>query len=107
MIVSNLEVPYYAVIFTSVLKDIEISSYYKTAKRMEEIAKEQQGFLGIDSSRTDIGITISYWKTLNDIINWKNNLEHKEAQIKGREEWYSKYQIRICKVEREYGFEDL
>ena len=107
MIVSNLEVPYYAVIFTSVLKNIEITSYSKTANRMEELAKEQQGFLGIDSSRTDIGITISYWKTLNDIINWKNNLEHKEVQIKGREEWYNKYQIRICKVEREYGFEDL
>lgn len=71
---------------------------------MEELAKQQKGFLGVESARNEIGITVSYWQTEDDIINWKNNVEHIEARNLGREKWYKQYQLRICKVEREYGF---
>ena len=37
-------------------------------------------------------------------LKWKNNVEHTEARNRGREQWYKQYQLRICKVEREYGF---
>lgn len=104
MIIDDLKAPYYAVIFTTVLND-NIEGYAETAERMEVLAKTQKGYLGIESARKEIGITISYWKTLEDITNWKNNLEHTEARNLGREKWYKKYQLRICKVEREYGFE--
>ena len=105
MIVNTLEPPYYAVIFTSILSN-DISDYQKTADRMEELAKLQKGFLGIESARNEIGITVSYWESLDDIIAWKNNVEHTEARNLGREKWYKKYQVRICKVEREYRFKD-
>ncbi|QNM86181.1 antibiotic biosynthesis monooxygenase [Polaribacter pectinis] len=105
MIVNTLEPPYYAVIFTSILSN-DISDYQKTADRMEELAKLQKGFLGIESARNEIGITVSYWESLDDIIAWKNNIEHTEARNLGREKWYKKYQVRICKVEREYSFKD-
>ena len=105
MIVNTLEPPYYAVIFTSILSN-DISDYQKTADRMEELAKLQKGFLGIESARNEIGITVSYWESLDDIIAWKNNVEHTEARNLGREKWYKKYQVRICKVEREYSFKD-
>ena len=72
---------------------------------MEELAREQNGFLGIESARKEIGITVSYWQNLDDISAWKNNIEHTEARNLGREKWYKKYQLRICKVVREYGFE--
>ena len=104
MIVDNLQAPYYAVIFTTLLeKDIE--GYLETATRMEDLAKLQEGYLGIESARSEVGITVSYWKNLNNIVAWKNNIEHTEARNLGREKWYKKYQLRICKVEREYGFE--
>lgn len=83
----------------------DLIGYSEEAEKMEELAKLQKGFLGLESARSNIGITISYWRNLEDIVNWKNNLEHTKARNKGRAKWYKKYQLRICKVEREYGFE--
>lgn len=103
MIVDDLKPPYYAVIFTAILTD-DNQGYLETAKRMEELAKEQKGYLGIESARRELGITVSYWQNIDAIIAWKNNLEHTEARNFGREKWYKQYQLRICKVEREYGF---
>ncbi|CAL2101790.1 JEMB protein [Tenacibaculum sp. 190130A14a] len=104
MIVDNLKPPYYAVIFTTTVTNT-LEGYVETAERMEALAKQQKGFLGIESARAAIGITVSYWESLDAISNWKNNIEHTEARDLGREKWYKKYQLRICKVEREYGFE--
>lgn len=103
MIVSNLQPPYYAVIFTTLLSD-NTTDYIETAERMEVLAKEQKGYLGIESARSDLGITVSYWKDLEAITQWKNNVDHTEVRNRGREQWYKQYQLRICKVEREYGF---
>lgn len=103
MIVDTLKPPYYAVIFTTILND-NLEDYLETAERIEALAKEQKGFLGIESARNTIGITVSYWQALADITHWKNNIEHTEARNLGREKWYKQYQLRICKVEREYGF---
>ena len=104
MITADLKTPYYAVIFTTLLTK-NSADYEKTAIRMEELAKLQDGYLGIESTRNEIGITVSYWKDLASITKWKNNIEHTEARILGRNKWYQQYQLRICKVERDYGFE--
>ena len=72
---------------------------------MEALAQQQPGYLGIESARNQVGITVSYWESTDAIVQWKNNVEHTEAREKGRTQWYKKYQLRICKVEREYGFE--
>ena len=101
MIVDHLEPPYYAVIFSTIANE-KLEGYLETAERMEELAREQNGFLGIESARKEIGITVSYWQNLDDISAWKNNIEHTEARNLGREKWYKKYQLRICKVVREY-----
>ncbi len=95
--------PYYAVIFTSVRTDIE-HDYAETAERMVELANEEDGFLGVESARNDIGITISYWNSLEAIIRWKNNAEHLIAQQRGIQDWYRYYKTRICRVERDYDF---
>ena len=95
--------PYFAVIFTSTLT-IHTEGYNKMTKKMEALAKKQDGFLGVDSARENIGITVSYWKSLEAIKTWKQNSEHLFAQQKGIEQWYSWYNTKICKVEREYEF---
>jgi heme-degrading monooxygenase HmoA len=95
--------PYYAVIFTSISTENN-EGYSKMAVKMEALAKEQKSFIGIDSAKNDIGITVSYWENLDAIKQWKSNTEHLFAQQKGREQWYNWYQVRICKVEREYEF---
>jgi heme-degrading monooxygenase HmoA len=103
MIVQTLKPPYYAVIFSTIVED-NIVGYLETAQRMEALAKQQKGFLGLESARSEVGITVSYWQTEEAIMIWKNNVEHTEARNLGREKWYAQYQLRICKVEREYGF---
>ena len=103
--------PYYAVIFTST-QNRNIDGYSEMAEKMETLAKQQKGYLGMDSAKNDtstslsgaIGITVSYWETLEAIKNWKQQSEHLQAQQKGRQDWYSWYNVRICKVEREYEF---
>ncbi|WP_370000987.1 antibiotic biosynthesis monooxygenase [Winogradskyella sp.] len=97
------KIPYYAVIFTSTQTD-DTEGYSKIAEKMETLARQQEGFIGIESARNTIGITISYWESLDAIKNWKANTEHLFAQQKGREQWYNWYNVKICKVEREYEF---
>ncbi|WP_370477535.1 antibiotic biosynthesis monooxygenase family protein [Tamlana flava] len=95
--------PYYAVIFTSTQKE-NIEGYPEMANKMETLAKQQTGYLGMDSARNNVGITVSYWKNLEAIKNWKQQSDHVIAQHKGRKDWYSWYNVKICKVEREYEF---
>ena len=104
MIANTPKPPYYAVIFTTYRTDNE-EGYNEMAKKMEELAATQEGFLGIESARNDVGITVSYWKNLDAILKWKNNPAHTIARKLGKELWYEKYQVRICKVEHAYGFE--
>jgi heme-degrading monooxygenase HmoA len=99
-----MKTPYYAVIFTN-LQTSETEGYAAMAQKMEDLAKQQLGYLGMEHARDQIGITISYWESLNDIANWKSNLEHLEAQSIGKDRWYEWYTTRICKVEREYSFQ--
>ncbi len=67
------------------------------------MASKQPGFLGIESAREDIGITVSYWSDLKSIKNWKNNIEHQKAQKLGRRKWYASFKVRISRVEHDYG----
>ena len=94
---------YYAVIFTSTRTEVE-EGYAEMAIKMVELAKAQPGFIGVESARSEIGITVSYWESLEAIKNWKANMEHLEAQEKGKTTWYKNYKVRIAKVEREYEF---
>ena len=99
--------PYYAVVFTSRRRETPDDGYDDTARRMAELAAQQPGFLGVESARDaeGIGITVSYWESLHSIRNWKANMDHLEAQSRGKGGFYSAYRTRICKVEREYGLE--
>jgi heme-degrading monooxygenase HmoA len=99
----ELQKPYYAVIFTSTRTDGD-NGYGQMAAEMEQLARQQPGFLDFESARDGLGITISYWENLEAIANWKANMDHREAQKNGIKKWYSWYKVRICKVEREYEF---
>ncbi len=95
--------PYYAVIFTS-RRTPEDDGYAGTADLMMDLASRQPGFLGVEHAREEIGITVSYWESLEAIAGWKAHADHQVAQENGRARWYSEYQVRICRVEKEYAF---
>ena len=96
--------PYYAVIFTAQRTEGD-RGYGEMARRMVELAAQQPGFLGVESVRgaDGFGITVSYWESEEAIRNWKAHLEHAKAQEVGKKVWYAEYQLRVAKVEREYG----
>ena len=104
MIAETPKTPYYAVIFTSIRTEGD-NDYAAMADKMVLLATKQPGFLGIESARNVIGLTVSYWDSLQAIKNWKAHIEHTVVREKGRSEWYAKFKVRISKVERDYGFD--
>lgn len=98
------EPPYYAVIFTSLRTDGD-KGYAAMAARMTELAARQPGFLGVESVRDGLGITVSYWRDEASVLAWKQVAEHAAAQALGRKRWYAAYRTRVARVERAYSFE--
>jgi heme-degrading monooxygenase HmoA len=97
--------PYYAVIFASQRTEGD-QGYGKMAEKMVELASQQNGFLGVESARDEgLGITVSYWESLEAIKNWKAHSLHQVAQGKGKTVWYQNFSLRVCKVERDSFFE--
>ena len=94
--------PYFAVIFTS-LRTPGDAGYAAMSERMVALAQVQPGYLGMESAREDVGITVSYWTDLDSIRAWKANADHLPAQALGHQQWYSAFTTRIAKVERAYS----
>lgn len=90
-------------IFTS-RRTVGDRGYGVTSERMVALAREMPGYLGIESVRgpDGTGITVSYWTSEESIAAWKQEVEHQDAQQKGKQEWYQRYSVRIARVERAY-----
>mgnify|MGYP001216194759 CR=1 FL=1 len=97
--------PYYAVIFSNQRRDADPAGYELAASRLVELATQQPGYLGVESTRDadGFGITISYWTDEASIAAWKAHAEHSIAQETGQARWYEHYITRVAKVERAYS----
>jgi heme-degrading monooxygenase HmoA len=102
MIATTPAPPYYAVIFTSVRTEGD-NGYAEMAAKMEMLAREQPGYLGMEHAGEGQGITVSYWSSLEAIAGWHDNIHHRVAQTLGRRKWYQQFKVRICFVERDYA----
>ncbi|MDC1174103.1 antibiotic biosynthesis monooxygenase [Bacteriovoracaceae bacterium] len=95
---------HFAVIFKT-QRDLPIpNEYLEINKKMVQLVTEYGGYVSIDSVMNDTGkgISISYWKSLNDIKKWKENIEHLQAQESGKTKWYDYYKVEVCEIIREY-----
>lgn len=104
MLANTPKPPYYAVIFSSLRTEGD-NGYGEMASRMVELAQQQPGFLGYESARDGVGITVSYWESEEAIRNWHANAEHRMAQERGFKAWYSAFRLRVAKVERDASFQ--
>ena len=97
--------PYYAVIFSSRRNGQDEAGYGQAAQRMVDLASQQPGFLGVESTRGEdgFGITVSYWESEAAIAAWRQHAEHAATRAYGRTHWYQHYELRVAKVERAYG----
>lgn len=98
--------PYYAVIFSAQRTGPD-DGYAETAARMVELAAQQPGFLGMESTRGEdgFGITVAYWESEESIRAWRQHAEHAAARERGRAGWYSHFELRVARVERAYGWD--
>ena len=74
-------------------------------EEMELLARQQEGFISMDSAKDAVNITVCYWTNLEAILRWKAQVRHKHAQKLGKTKWYKNYSVRVCKVEKDYSFE--
>lgn len=104
MIASTPDPPYTAVVFTSLRTEGD-QGYARMADRMDELARQQPGYLGIESARDagGLGITVSYWADDAAAAAWKQVAEHRVAQERGQDAWYAEYRVRVATVTRAYG----
>ena len=103
VIAATPDPPYWAVIFTSRRTRGDEVGYAAMAALMEELAAARPGYLGLESAREGLGLTVSYWRDLEAIDAWRADMRHVAAQRLGVERWYAEYQVRIARVERAYG----
>lgn len=96
----------YAVVFVSQRNGNDPQGYDAMAEKMETLARNQPGFVGIDSVRgaDGKGLTVSYWSDLPAIHQWRTHAEHLVAQRQGRQLWYESYQVFVTKIERQWEF---
>ncbi|MDH6266685.1 heme-degrading monooxygenase HmoA [Rhizobium sp. SG_E_25_P2] len=98
--------PYFVVMFSS-RRCPGDNGYGDMAQRMADLAARQPGYLGVESALGDdgFGITNSFWANEDSIRAWKRDVDHLDAQTKGRQHWYERYEVRVARVERSYSFE--
>jgi heme-degrading monooxygenase HmoA len=96
----------YAVIFEVKVKPEGKDEYLKIASRLKEKLIKLDGFVSIErfESLAEDGklLSLSFWDNLDAIDRWKSNIDHINAQSKGRDSLFSDYRIRVAKVEKDY-----
>jgi heme-degrading monooxygenase HmoA len=92
----------FVVVFRNRLREGDAAAYRATAERMDELARQQPGFLGLKSFTAEDGerVTISEFASLADVDAWRAHPEHLEAQRRGRAEFYAEYALQTCEVVR-------
>lgn len=95
-----------AVIFTSRRTVDHEGDYARMAARMDELVREQPGFLSITSvrdPRTREGVTVASFTDEDAVRAWRQHPEHIEAQRRGIADFYEEYHVTVATVDREYG----
>jgi len=97
----------YAVIFRAEVAELD-DEYSSMAMRMRDLAMSQYGCTQFTScTQGNTEIAISYWQTLDQIRQWKQNTEHLVAQGMGRAKWYRSYSVEVVELLRSYRSPDV
>jgi heme-degrading monooxygenase HmoA len=94
------------VVFRNRLRAGDSSAYAATAARMDALAHAQPGFRSIKTFAAPDGerVSIAEFDSLEAVDAWRANLEHAEAQRRGRAEFYAEYSLQTCELVRDRKF---
>ena len=93
-------------IFRSRLRPGAETEYGRVAERMDRLAAQQPGFIGIKTFQASDGerVSIVEFASAAEALAWRNHPEHREAQQLGRERFYATYDVIVCTPLRRYTF---
>jgi len=91
---------------TEVRRDVDAPAYEQLNARMEALVKGIPGFVSAKGYRSDDGdeISIIRFESAEALQRWREHPEHREAQRRGKEEFYAAYDVEVCEVARAYDF---
>ena len=96
----------YAVIFEVFPKESGKAQYLDIASNLRQFLENRPGFISIErfQSLTNEGkiLSLSFWEDEKSIEDWRNLIEHRNAQRQGKNKLFESYRIRFAKVERDY-----
>ena len=99
-----------AVIFEVKPKIEGKEEYIKIAAGLRSFLENRDGFISIErfQSLSEEGkiLSLSFWQDEAAVEKWRNLLEHRVAQKKGRESLFHSYRIRVAQVVRDYTESD-
>jgi len=96
------------VVFRSRLRDdVDLSVLEAAAVRMYGLASAMPGFISYKDFSADDGesVAIVEFSDMNSLLEWRNHPEHRAMQKRGREEFFSAYEIQVCEPVRAYSFD--
>lgn len=92
----------HAVIFRAVVEELD-EEYADAITRMKALAFEKYGCVDFFSLEEGSNrVAISYWNSEEDILHWKANSEHLQAQSQGQQKWYKSYSVEVAEITRAY-----
>lgn len=86
--------------------DADTDAATALSERMLALATAMPGFISYKDYTAEDGenVTIVEFASEAEQLAWRNQAEHRDAQERGRREFFSEYQIQVCRVERAYRF---
>lgn len=99
--------PQVVCIFRSTRSDHSASEYAEWSRQMEQLVATMPGYITHSSFRDDAsgqGVTISYFRSMEDVVAWRRVPDHREAQALGRSSFYTAYEIEVAEIVRQYGW---
>lgn len=80
--------------------------YEEPDARMFEVVSHMPGFLSFKAYTAEDGdrIAVVRFATEDALEAWRSHPEHRVVQARGREFFYRRYWVQVCKVIREYAF---
>jgi len=81
--------------------------YSEMAEEMETLARQMPGFVDVKAFKSDDGerLTVVWWEDEETLKAWRENVRHRVAQRRGREQWYQYYKLEVAEVVRQNSFE--
>lgn len=99
-----------AVIFEVHPNPAQKSDYLDIAAELKPVLEEIDGFISVErfQSLTDATkiLSLSFFRDEAALSEWRNTVQHREAQAAGRSGIFTGYRLRIASVIRDYGMTD-